>query len=97
MGPRLKLCRLIVALEALALRGSGDLQAVAGAEGLDRDRLADRQVGGLVAELDEMTVRGRVGLLEMAELGLGQDLLLAGAERELDGVVAVAVLAPDRR
>ena len=34
-----------------------------------------------------------VGLLEVAELGLGEVLLLRGAERELDGLVAVAVLA----
>src|SRR3954470_3486035 len=85
------------ALEALALRHAGDLDLVAGLEGLDRDGLADGQLAGLVAELDEVLHRRRVGLAQMAELGLGQVLLARGAERELHGLVAVAVERADAR
>ena len=85
------------ALEAPALGGPGDLHAGADLEGLDGDRLAHLQLAGLVAELDQGAHRRRVGLLEVAELGLGQVLLLAQAERQLDGLVAVALRRADGR
>ena len=47
------------ALEALALGDARDLDALAGLEGLDGDRLADLQLAGLVAELDEVLHRRR--------------------------------------
>ena len=46
------------AREALALRRAGDLDVVAGAERLDRDGVADDELGR-AAELFEMPVRGR--------------------------------------
>src|ERR687885_1932376 len=85
------------ALEALALRRPGDLDLLAGLEGLDRDRLADGELAGLVAELDDVLHRRRVGLAQVAELALGEVLLADRAERELDGLVAVAVERADRR
>src|SRR5690349_2334997 len=54
------------ALEALALRGPRDLDLVALGEGIGLDRLADGQLARLVAELDDVLERRRVGLLEMA-------------------------------
>src|SRR3954454_17876600 len=83
------------ALEALALRGAGDLDLVAGLEGLDRHGLANRQLAGLVAELDDVLHRRRVGLAQVPELALGEVLLADRAERELDGLVAVAVERAD--
>src|SRR4051794_39707022 len=83
------------ALEALALRDAGDLDLLAGLERLDRDGLPDGQLAGLVAELDHVLHRRRVGLAEVAELGLAQVLLARRAERELDGLVAVAVERAD--
>src|SRR4051794_3890507 len=84
------------ALEALALGGAGDLDLLADLEGLDRHGVADLQLGGLVAELHEVAHGRGAGLLEVAELGLGEVLLLRRAERELDGLVAVAVVRADR-
>ena len=43
-----------------------------------------------------MSMGGRVGLLQMAELGLRQRLLLACAEGQLHGLVAVALVRADR-
>src|SRR3954454_25355199 len=83
------------ALEALALRDAGDLDLVAGLEGLDRDGLPDGELAGLVTELDEVLHRRRVGLAQVAELGLREVLLARRAERELDGLVAVAVERAD--
>ena len=53
-GPRREVVALDRALEALALRGAGDLDLLADLERLDGDRVADRQLAGLVAELDEV-------------------------------------------
>src|SRR3954467_3209816 len=83
------------ALEAFALRDAGDLDRLAGLEGLDRDGLADGQLARLVAELHDVLHRRRVRLAQVAELGLGEVLLARGAERELDGLVAVAVERAD--
>src|SRR4051794_22061967 len=85
------------ALEALALRDAGDLDLVAGLEGLDRDGLPDGELAGLVAEFDQVLHRRCVGLAQGAELGLGQVLLARRAERELGGLVAVAVERADAR
>src|SRR3954453_3663980 len=79
------------ALEALALRDARDLDLLAGLEGLDRDGLADGQLAGLVAELDEVLHRRRVGLAQMAELGLRQVVLLCRPERELHRPAARAL------
>ena len=91
LGAALEVVALDRALEALALGRAGDLDLLAGRERLDGDRLADEQLAGLVAELGQVAVGRGVGLLQVAELGLGQRLLLAGAEGELDGLVAVAL------
>ena len=68
-GPLAKSVALDRALEALALRRPGDLDLLTGLEDLDGHDLAHQQLAGLVAELDEMAVRGRVGLLQVTELG----------------------------
>src|SRR4051794_4488476 len=70
LGAGAEVVALDRALEALALRGAGDLDLLADLEGLDGDRVADQPLVGVVAELDEVLHRGRAGLLEMAELGL---------------------------
>src|SRR3954451_6441383 len=85
------------ALEALALRDAGDLDLRALLEGLDGHGLAHGQLAGLVAELDDVLHRRRVGLAQVAELGLREVLLLGGAERELDGLVAVTLQRADAR
>src|SRR5690606_20005481 len=87
------------ALEALALRGAGDLDGLADRERLDGDRLADLEpVGGARgdAELLDVAQRRSVRLLEVPELGPGEVLRLGGAERELDGLVAVPLQRADR-
>src|SRR3954451_10683220 len=85
------------ALEALALRDAGDLDGLALLEGVDANGVAHLELTGLIAELHEVAKRRRVGLLEVPELALGQPLLLHVAKAELHGLVAVAVLRPDRR
>src|SRR4051812_41947238 len=85
------------ALEALPLRGARDLHPRADLEGLHGHGVAHQQLARLVAELDEVARRRRAGLLEVAELGLRQVLLLHGAERELDSLVTVAVERADPR
>ena len=90
-GPRLKLWRLIVPWKPLPLDVPEILTFWPTSNGLDRDGLADLQLAGLVAELREVAMRAGVGLLEVAELGLRQVLLLGDAERELHGLVAVAL------
>src|SRR5262245_39535831 len=91
LGAAAEVVALDRALEALALRSAGDLDLLADLEGLDRHRLAHGPLAGVVTELLDLAVRARVGLLEVAELGLGQVLLLGGVERELHGLVAVAL------
>ena len=59
--------------------------------------LTHQELPRLVAEFPDHAVRGRVGLLEVAELRLGERLLLAGTERELHGFVTVTLDGPDRR
>src|SRR4051794_3709364 len=95
LGALAEVVALDRALEALALRGAGDLDLLADLERLDRDRLAHRQLARLVAELLDVAVRAGVGLLEVAQLGLCEVLLLAGVERELDGLVAIALVRAD--
>ena len=60
--------------EALADPDPGDLDRVAGLEGLDRDRLAEDELGS-ATELDQVPVGLDAGLLQVAELGL-RDLAL---------------------
>src|SRR5436190_2586734 len=95
LGAAAEVVALDRALEALALGGARDLDLLADLECLDGDRLADRQLAGVVAELLDLAVRARVGLLEVSELGFAQVLLLGGVERELDGLVAVALMRAD--
>jgi thiosulfate/3-mercaptopyruvate sulfurtransferase len=83
-------------LKALALGGPRDLDPLSRLERLHGDRLADEQLADLVTELDDVTVSRRVGLLEVTELGLRDRLLLAGSERELNRLVAVALERADR-
>src|SRR3954451_12249674 len=97
LGAGLEPVALDRALEALALRGPGDLDLLAGLEGLDRDGLADQELARLVAELHDVLHGRRVGLAQVPELGLGEVLLLRRAEGELDGLVAVALVGADAR
>src|SRR4051794_36674412 len=83
------------ALEALALAGAGDLDGLPDLEGLDGHGVADLQLARLVAELRERADGWGAGLLEVAELRLGEGLLAHGAEAELDGLVAVGVMGAD--
>ena len=53
------------------------------------------QLTGLVAELSEIAMGRGVGLLQMTELGLRERLLLARPERQLDGLIAVALERAD--
>src|SRR3954469_2805505 len=85
------------ALEALALGDARDLDLLAGLEGGGGHGVADGQLAGLVAELDEMLHRRGVGLAQVAELGLREVLLLHGTECELDGLVAVTLQRADAR
>src|SRR4051794_6244330 len=95
LGAAAEVVALDRALEALALGGARDLDLLADLECLHRHGLANRQLAGLVAELLDLAVRAGVGLLEVAELGLREVLLLGGAERELHGLVAVALMRAD--
>src|ERR1700761_4457454 len=54
LGTAREVMALDGALEALALGGAGDLDLVAGGEGLDGDGVTELQIAGLVAELDEV-------------------------------------------
>src|SRR5260221_12242908 len=77
--------------EALADADPGDLDRVARLEGLDRDRLAEDELGA-AAELDQVPVGLDAGLLQVAELGL-RDLALGDRlERELDRLIPVGLL-----
>src|SRR3954453_16639407 len=96
-GPAAELVALDRALEALALADAGDLDLLAGRERVGGDGVAALELAGPVAELGEVLRRRRVGLAQVAELGLGQVLLLDRAERELDGLVAVALDRADAR
>ena len=97
LGPELKLWRLIVPWKPLPLDVPAILTFSPTANASTVTVSPTVQLAGLVAELDDVAHRRRVGLLEVAELGPGQVLLLGGAERELDGLVAVAVQRADRR
>src|SRR3954447_14104423 len=70
LGPGVEAVALDRALEALALGGPGHLDLLADLEGLDRHGVADLQLAGLVAELDEVADRRRGRLAQVAELGL---------------------------
>src|SRR4051794_16790581 len=54
------------ALEALALADAGDLDLLPGLEGIRGHGVADLQLAGLVAKLDEVLHRRRVGLAQVA-------------------------------
>lgn len=81
------------AREAAALRGADDVDEGAGFEDLDRQRLADLEVGrgGLEALLAEEALRRGADLLRGLRLGLVRDFLADVFETDLDGVVAVAL------
>ena len=70
LGTAAEVVPLDGALEALALGDAGDAHVLAVLEGLDRDGVADLEVGH-VAKLDEVPLAVlEAGLLEVAELGL---------------------------
>ncbi len=77
--------------EALALAGGGNVDHLAGLEGLGLDLLAQRVLAGVSGpQLEQVTARGHAGLLEVAA---HRRVHLAGvdvAEGDLDAVVAVA-------
>src|SRR5436305_6461271 len=96
---RLRAAREVVALdrplEALALGAAGDLHLVAGRKRLHADGLPDEQLADLVAELDHVPVRPGIRLLQEPQIRLGERLLFARTERELHGLVAVAIDGAD--
>ncbi len=83
-------------LKALALSPPGHLHPIADREGIDRYRLPDAELAGLVAELRQHAVGRGVGLAQVPQLGARQRLLLAAVKGELDRLVPVAVRGPDR-
>src|SRR5215208_6499489 len=90
-GPAAEVVALDRAREPLPDRDAGDLDLVPGLEDPDRDRLADHGLARS-AELDEMPVRLRVGLLQVADAGLRGLPLRNLLERELNGLVPVRLL-----
>jgi hypothetical protein len=76
------------ALKALADRDPGDLDLLAGLEGLDGDRVAGGELR-LAANLDEAAVRTDAVRLEMTPLRSRELAVGHRIPRELDGVVAV--------
>src|SRR4051812_35711217 len=97
LGAAAEVVALDRALEALALADAGDLDLLAGLERRGGHGVADRQLTGLVAELDEVLARRRVGLAQVPQLGLREVLLLHRTERELHGLIAVALDRADPR
>ena len=85
------------ALEALALGDAGELDLLTYLEGFDGDGVTHGQLARLVAELHDVLHGRSAGLLEVAELGTREALLLGGAEGELDGLVAVDVVGAHGR
>ena len=81
LGPLAKLWRLIVPWKPLPFEMPATLTVWPALEGLDGHGVADVELAGLVAELHEVLVRRGVGLLEVAELGLAEVLLLASAPK----------------
>ena len=78
--------------EALALADAGDVDTLAGLEEVGAEHLTDLEAGEVVdAQLGEVARGGRVGLLQVPELGLREPLRLRGAERQLDRGIAVAL------
>ncbi len=94
-GPRLKLWRLIVPWKPLPFEVPATLTVWPVSKVSTVTVSPTVQLAGLVAELHQVAVRGGVGLLQVAELGLRQLLLTADAERELHGLVAVALERAD--
>jgi hypothetical protein len=83
------------ALEALALGDARDLHGLALLEHVDLDLLTHHELADLIPELGQAAQRRGVGLLEVAQLALGDLLLADVAERELHGLVAVTLLGAD--
>jgi large subunit ribosomal protein L3 len=84
---------------ALALAGGGHVDDDAGVEDLvGGDFLADLVPGDVIgAQFGQMPTRGDAGLGEVAGLRLVHLARIDGAERELDGAVAVLLGRADRR
>ena len=79
--------------EALADRGAGDVDELADHEMIGGDLGADRDEAVVVdPELGKLALGLDLGDREMAALGLGHVLRLAGAGAELQRAVAVLVL-----
>src|SRR4029077_8863281 len=76
------------ALQALACRGLGDVDELAGGEDLGLELLA-RLETFIAADLDDVAGRLDVGLLELAVGGLGELLLVRRLERDAGGGVPV--------
>ena len=82
--------------EALALAGAGDVDLLAGGEGVDGQLLADGVLtGGRGADLDHVAARGRAGLGEVPGGRLGDLAALDLAVPDLHGVVAVELGGAD--
>ena len=91
LGSAPEVVTLDSALEALALGNAGHADVLAVFEGLDRDRVADLEVGH-AADLGQVALAVlEAGLLEVAQLGFGELLVFAVFERQLDRRRAVAL------
>ena len=94
-GPRPKLCRLMVPWKPLPLLTPATRHVLAVLERLDGDGVADLELADAI-ELHEMTHAVlEAGLLEVAELGLADVLVLALLEGELHGLIAVSLDGAD--
>ena len=78
------------ALIAMALGNTGDIDPVAGCEGVSLDHIAHIQSGAVFqTELLQVLLSLNAGLLQVASLRLGQLGLLDILKAQLDGLVAV--------
>ena len=80
------------ALIAVAFADAGNVDLVAGSEGVSLDFVADVHVGSAVQlELLQVLLGGNAGLLQVACLRLAELLLGDVAKAQLDGYVAVGL------
>ncbi len=89
-GPAMEAMTLDRSREALADPDARDLDRLARLERLDRDRLADHQLGA-AAELDQVTMGLQPCLLQVTQLRPRHLPLGDGREGELDGLVSVGL------
>ena len=89
MGVRCAPQRLIDALIAVALADAGDIDEIAGLEGVGLHNVADVQLSGVVQVKFAQVLLGRhASLVQVAHLALGQLLLGNILEAQLNRIVA---------